>query len=68
MEKPTKFAIKLEVGLTPAMDRALTQWRRRQADLPTRPESIRRLMEIGLAVETEKRFRAQEKRGDEGEE
>ncbi|HEX2527577.1 MAG TPA: hypothetical protein VHL31_14935 [Geminicoccus sp.] len=63
MEKPTKFAIKLEVGLTPAMDRALTQWRRRQADLPTRPEAIRRLVEIGLEVETEKRLRAQDRRG-----
>lgn len=29
---------------------AIDEWRRRQTDLPTRPEAIRRLVEAGLAV------------------
>jgi hypothetical protein len=28
--------------------KALDDWRRQQADLPTRPEAIRRLIELGL--------------------
>lgn len=40
--------------------RALDVWRRRQGDLPTRPEAIRRLIDLGL--EAAKR---QDKAGDE---
>ena len=33
---------------------AIDAWRRRQADLPTRSEAIRRLLELGLKVKQTK--------------
>jgi hypothetical protein len=32
------------------MAKALDDWRRKQEDLPGRPEAIRRLVELGLKV------------------
>jgi hypothetical protein len=32
----------------------LDDWRRKQEDVPTRPEAIRRLMELGLKVKSSK--------------
>jgi len=34
----------------PDMAKQLDDWRRKQEDLPGRPEAIRRLIEIGLKV------------------
>jgi hypothetical protein len=40
------------VRVQPDMAKALDDWRRRQEDLPGRPEAIRRLVELGLTVKT----------------
>jgi hypothetical protein len=36
------------VRIQPDMAKALDDWRRKQDDLPGRPEAIRRLVELGL--------------------
>lgn len=36
------------VRIQPNMAKALDDWRRKQTDLPGRPEAIRRLVEAGL--------------------
>lgn len=36
------------VRIQPNMAKALDNWRRKQTDLPGRPEAIRRLVEAGL--------------------
>jgi hypothetical protein len=36
------------VRVQPDMAKQLDDWRRKQEDLPNRPEAIRRLVEIGL--------------------
>ena len=36
------------VRVQPEMAKELDDWRRKQADLPGRPEAIRRLVEMGL--------------------
>ena len=36
------------VRVQPDMAKALDDWRRKQDDLPGRPEAIRRLVELGL--------------------
>ncbi|HUZ66668.1 MAG TPA: hypothetical protein VMU56_03290, partial [Beijerinckiaceae bacterium] len=46
--KPKKYPTKLLIGLTDQQLAALDCWRRKQDDLPTRSESIRRLVEAGL--------------------
>jgi hypothetical protein len=38
------------VRVQPDMAKQLDDWRRRQEDLPGRPEAIRRLVELGLTV------------------
>ena len=38
------------VRVQPDMAKQLDDWRRKQEDLPGRPEAIRRLIEIGLKV------------------
>jgi hypothetical protein len=38
------------VRVQPGMAKELDDWRRKQADLPGRPEAIRRLVELGLKV------------------
>jgi hypothetical protein len=40
------------VRVQPDMARMLDDWRRKQDDLPGRPEAIRRLVELGLEVKT----------------
>ena len=36
------------VRIQPEMGKQLDDWRRKQEDVPTRPEAIRRLVELGL--------------------
>ena len=36
------------VRIQPEMAKQLDDWRRNQEDVPTRPEAIRRLVELGL--------------------
>ncbi len=43
------------VRLSPEQLKALDSWRRVQADLPGRPESIRRLIEQALAAQQKPR-------------
>jgi metal-responsive CopG/Arc/MetJ family transcriptional regulator len=38
------------VRLQPEMAKEIDNWRRKQADLPNRPEAIRRLVEIALRM------------------
>jgi hypothetical protein len=40
------------VRVQPDMAKDLDDWRRKQDDLPGRPEAIRRLVEIGLRAKT----------------
>jgi hypothetical protein len=40
------------VRVQPDMAKLLDDWRRKQDDLPGRPEAIRRLVELGLKVRT----------------
>jgi len=56
------------VRVQPDMAKLLDDWRRKQDDLPGRPEAIRRLVELGLTVKMQarpvskpgRRLRAQE--------
>ena len=36
------------VRVEPEFLKAIDEWRRKQEDVPTRPEAIRRLVELGL--------------------
>jgi hypothetical protein len=40
------------VRVQPEMAKQLDDWRRKQEDLPGRPEAIRRLVELGLKVKS----------------
>jgi hypothetical protein len=40
------------VRIQPEIAKQLDDWRRKQDDLPGRPEAIRRLVELGLKVES----------------
>jgi hypothetical protein len=42
------------VRIQPDMAKLLDDWRRRQDDLPGRPEAIRRLVELGLKAKATK--------------
>lgn len=48
--KPTGIGTPIQVRLQPASLVAVDAWREKQADLPSRPEAIRRLIELGLKV------------------
>ncbi|MFT8334702.1 hypothetical protein [Acetobacter orientalis] len=48
--KPTRF----ELRLPPEMGDEIDEWRRQQADLPSRAEAARRLILVGLAAEKDK--------------
>jgi hypothetical protein len=43
------------VRVQPEMAKELDGWRRKQVDLPGRPEAIRRLVELGLKAKGDKR-------------
>ena len=47
-QRPTTTGEPVMVRVQPDMAKALDDWRRRQDDLPGRPEAIRRLVELGL--------------------
>jgi len=46
--RPRVGAIPCNVRLLPEQAAALDAWRAKQPDKPTRPEAIRRLVEMGL--------------------
>jgi hypothetical protein len=47
-KRPTVTGDLVGVRIQPEMARELDDWRRKQDDLPGRPEAIRRLVELGL--------------------
>jgi hypothetical protein len=47
-ERPATTGDPVMVRIQPDMAKALDDWRRKQEDLPNRPEAIRRLVELGL--------------------
>jgi hypothetical protein len=47
-KRPTVIGDLVGVRVQPEMAKELDDWRRKQADLPNRPEAIRRLVELGL--------------------
>ena len=47
-KRPTTTGDLIGVRVQPDMAKALDDWRRKQADLPGRPEAIRRLVEQAL--------------------
>lgn len=48
--RPKVSTTPLMVRVEPVLLSQLDDWRRREDDLPTRPEAIRRLIEAGLKV------------------
>jgi hypothetical protein len=52
MPRPEEFPIKFQFAITREMDAAIADWRRKQEDLPNRSQAIRRLVERGLASES----------------
>jgi hypothetical protein len=48
MPKPLKFPTKLLIGFTDETIAAIDDWRRKQKDLPTRSEVVRRFVALGL--------------------
>jgi hypothetical protein len=42
------------VRIQPELGKQLDDWRRNQEDVPTRPEAIRRLVELGLRMKPSK--------------
>lgn len=48
MPRPEEFPIKFTLAITQEMEREINDWRRRQDDLPTKTESVRRLIERAL--------------------
>jgi hypothetical protein len=49
MPKPLQFPTKVLIGFDDEMIAGLDAWRRKQEDLPTRSEAIRRLVVYGLS-------------------
>lgn len=52
---PTGEGVPVQVRLKETLLETIDAWRRRQADLPTRPEAIRRLIEQALAPDARPR-------------
>lgn len=55
MAEPLDQRLQLVIGK--GQIRAIDEWRRRQPDLPSRSEAIRRLVETALEMEAENRPR-----------
>jgi len=49
-QRPATTGDPVMVRVHPDMAKQLDDWRRKQEDLPGRPEAIRRLVELGLKV------------------
>lgn len=58
MPKTERF----EMRIDPETIARIDAWRRRQADLPTRAEAIRRLVDLGLSVDKTKRAASRRRR------
>ena len=51
-KRPAVTGDPVMVRVQPDMAKLLDDWRRKQDDLPGRPEAIRRLVELGLTIKT----------------
>jgi hypothetical protein len=51
-QRPAITGAPVMVRVQPEMAKLLDDWRRKQEDLPGRPEAIRRLVELGLTVKS----------------
>jgi metal-responsive CopG/Arc/MetJ family transcriptional regulator len=51
MTENPQISVRVETNLLKRLD----NWRREQDDLPGRPEAIRRLLEIAIALSTKKK-------------
>ena len=51
-KRPAVTGDPVMVRVQPEMAKELDDWRRKQADLPNRPEAIRRLVELGLKAKS----------------
>jgi hypothetical protein len=49
-KQPTK-SVRLQMVISPEEILEVDEWRRRQADLPSRSEAIRRLIQLGLKLD-----------------
>lgn len=54
MPRPLKFPTKVLIGFDDPQIEAIDEWRRRQPDLPTRSEAIRRLIGEALKLKAKK--------------
>jgi len=57
MERRKPVPYRLEIRLPAELAEAVDDWRRKQPDLPSKTEAIRRLVERGLATPDMKRGR-----------
>lgn len=48
MPKPLKYPTKVLIGFDDQQLAAIDEWRRKQSDLPTRSEAIRRIVDKAL--------------------
>ena len=48
MKRPTLLPQLIQLRLSDDLGKAIDDWRRKQDDIPTRSEAIRRLIELGL--------------------
>lgn len=55
MPKPLKYPIKVLIGFDDDQIALIDEWRRKQKDLPTRSESIRRLLDNVLKRQDKRR-------------
>lgn len=50
MARSEEFPVKFILSITEEMEKAITDWRRKQPDTPPRAEAIRRLIRAGLGL------------------
>jgi hypothetical protein len=53
--RPAETGLAIVVRMQPDPLAQLDDWRRQQRDLPSRPEAIRRLVELGVKAKQKKR-------------
>lgn len=53
--RPTTTGTLVGTRFQPSLLEAVDEWRKEQPDLPTRPEAVRRLVEIGMGDRAPKR-------------
>lgn len=54
MSETERHSTRVHLMMTPSELLAIDEWRRKQPDLPSRAEAIRRLIQLGLTTRTPK--------------